>query len=398
MSQWFGGPGRKSGKTPDGAPDDSASMSRGPATGKFGRPAPRNQQSKPQLEQPAQPPQTSAQPQAPRPQSNPADWQPNRQSASPPPPPPPAPTPAPRAQQLPSYQPSQAPPGQVPYGQPQYGQASQPMQPGQPQPYQNPQPQSRHQTTFGQSSAAPAPRPNQAPPPPPPPPQPERYPQSQYPVQQAQQQESQRPATRQPQYEQYEDYRDQSDSYGEYQDDTQDSEADITSERVEFKKRVVALIIDFLVCYLLAMGVMLIPYVNSFVSLELVMSCFLLVRDYAFEGRGIGKNLMGLQVVDDASGDPCSLKQSLIRNIVLIAPYALTQIITAVLRLVPYPTVNQIITNINWGICGLYVLVVFPMEVYRSYSRSDGLRFGDELAGTAVVESAMDFSKPLPRR
>lgn len=146
------------------------------------------------------------------------------------------------------------------------------------------------------------------------------------------------------------------------------------------------------------MGVMLIPYVNSFVSLELVMSCFLLVRDYAFEGRGVGKNLMGLQVIGDASGDPCSLRQSLTRNIVLIAPYALTQIITAVLRLVPYPTVNQIITNINWGICGLYVLVVFPMEVYRSYSRSDGLRFGDELASTAVVESAMDFSKPLPRR
>jgi hypothetical protein len=408
MSQWFGGPGRKSGKTPDGAPDDSAGVSRGPTTGKFGRPAPRNQQAKPQLDEAPQATQPRAQ--AARPQQSQAGWQPT---------PPPTPTSAQQAYQqaagqtIPARppQPGQAlsgqpPSGQAPYGQPPAASPQQFQNPQQfqsPQQIQNPAPQSTHRPLFNPNSAPQqSPRPSQVPPPLPQPPNP--FQQNQYPPQapaqpQMPQQLAQRPSQREPRYDQYDQYDDYDESESNYQDaNTEGEDPDYEPERIEFKKRIVALIVDFLACYILAMGVMLIPFVNSFVSSQLVMSCFLLVRDYFFEGRGVGKNVMGLQVIDEASGNPCSLKQSFMRNIVLVAPYALTQIVSAVLRLVPIPSVNQIITNIDWGLCGLYVLIVFPMEVYRSYSRSDGLRYGDELAGTVIVESAMDFSKPLPRR
>ncbi len=168
--------------------------------------------------------------------------------------------------------------------------------------------------------------------------------------------------------------------------------------RPDFGKRAVALIIDFAACYLIGAVVALIPLINTFMPLQMTMVLMILTRDYFFEGRGIGKNLMGLKVIDAATGEPCSLMQSLQRNIIVIAPFVVGQIFDLVLRFVPIPWLNQAVVNLIQIVGMVYCVIVIPLETYRAYSRQDGLRIGDEIAGTAMVEAPMDFSTPVRRQ
>jgi len=121
-------------------------------------------------------------------------------------------------------------------------------------------------------------------------------------------------------------------------------------------------------------------------------------RDFLFEGRGVGKNLMGLQVVDLGNGQPCNLLQSVERNIVLVAPYVVLTLFDSVLRFVPIPWVTEGVKGIINVVGMIYCAVVIPIEAYRVYNREDGLRIGDDIAGTGLVEAPMDFSRILPRQ
>lgn len=168
--------------------------------------------------------------------------------------------------------------------------------------------------------------------------------------------------------------------------------------RIELGKRLVALIIDFFACYLFGAAVAFIPFVNTFLPLQAVMVLVFLCRDFLFEGRGIGKNLMGLQVVDLRTGAPCSLIQSVKRNIVLFAPYVVWTLVSSVLRVVPVPWLSETVGNVI-NLAGMvYCALVIPVEGYRVYNREDGLRIGDDIAGTGLIEAPMDFSRPLPRQ
>ncbi len=170
---------------------------------------------------------------------------------------------------------------------------------------------------------------------------------------------------------------------------------------VDPKKRGIAIVFDFIACYVLGaiIGVVFafIPLSGRFFNSQIVAICFLLARDALFQGRGIGKNLMGLQVVDVNTGEPASLKQSVLRNIVLLAPFLVFQVAILVVNLLPIPQIGQGILQIVNIVCTLYVLVVIPLESWRAYKREDSLRIGDEIAGTAIIEAPMDFSSPLPR-
>lgn len=160
--------------------------------------------------------------------------------------------------------------------------------------------------------------------------------------------------------------------------------------RIDLRPRAVALFCDLCVCYFVALLVTSIPvinYVTQLFSLDFLLLCFFLVRDFLFEGRGIGKNLMGLRVVDKMSGQAPTLSQSIIRNIVLVAPCLLYQLCLIILRFLPPTVVNQFVLTGAAGLCTLYVVIVLPMEGYRVYSRADGLRWGDELAGTIIVKA-----------
>jgi hypothetical protein len=167
--------------------------------------------------------------------------------------------------------------------------------------------------------------------------------------------------------------------------------------RIEIGRRAVAVIIDLMVCYFAAVTIMVIPFVSHFLTVQLVLMVLFLIRDFPFEGRGIGKNVMGLRVIDLSTGRGPSLLQSAKRNVILIAPTLAFQMITLIMHLVPLGFLNHFIDQIINIIGTFYYIIVLPLEAYRAYSRADGQRMGDELAGTELIESAMDFSQPLPR-
>lgn len=192
-----------------------------------------------------------------------------------------------------------------------------------------------------------------------------------------------------------------------------ESEETVKAERIEFGKRLVALILDLVAAYVVAACVSVVPFINAFLTQNIVMTVFLLIRDFLFQGRGVGKNLMGLQVVDVRSGYPCTLMQSIKRNVIILGPLLLMQSILIGLQIFSavsqnalsnkeiatmVQTLNDAIPSAINAICGAYVLLVIPYEAYRAYNRADGRRFGDQFAGTAVIEAPMDFSQPIARQ
>jgi hypothetical protein len=191
--------------------------------------------------------------------------------------------------------------------------------------------------------------------------------------------------------------------------------------KIDAKRRIVALFADVLVCYVAAMVVCwlqalaaaVVPFVRNLLSLQLVMGALFLSRDFFFEGRGFGKNMMGFQVVDAQTGVPASLFQSFLRNLILIAPLVAVGVISStplgwqIGGNSTYDGVERVATAhpVGWNfgfmqvvniVGSIYVLIVFPMEGYRAFARDDSLRKGDELAGTTIIEAPTDFSHFLP--
>jgi hypothetical protein len=179
-------------------------------------------------------------------------------------------------------------------------------------------------------------------------------------------------------------------------------ETAVEAVKVDFGKRLVAGMVDLTLAYLIGQVLVLVPLINDVVSLQLVMVVVLIFRDWFYEGRGVGKNLMGLQVVDMRSGRPCSMFQSVKRNIIMFgAPFVLYIIIAVlqILRLLQVPHIEVVagptLQIIN-GIGFLFIIAAIPYEAYRAYNREDGRRFGDQFAGTTIVEAPMDFSHLIP--
>jgi hypothetical protein len=169
-------------------------------------------------------------------------------------------------------------------------------------------------------------------------------------------------------------------------------------EKIEIGRRCVALIFDCIACYVIGLILQVVPFLVHFVTLSMTWALLLLVRDWFFEGRGIGKNLMGLQVIDIRTGAPCSLRQSIMRNIVILGPFAVLQVISIILPFVPIAWLTEGIKGMINAVGMVYLAIMMPVECYRAYSRDDGLRFGDQFAGTAIVDAAMDFSNPFSKR
>ncbi|MBK9145818.1 MAG: RDD family protein [Candidatus Melainabacteria bacterium] len=186
------------------------------------------------------------------------------------------------------------------------------------------------------------------------------------------------------------------------------SEEETTGEvtAVDSKRRSIALLIDIIVAFILStllqavssMIGLLVPGFSQVFSLSTIILIILLLRDSLYQGRGIGKNLMGLQVVDTVTGQPVSIVQGLKRNIVFFVPFIIQQLVQYTLTVLPLGAeINGLITTaVNIG-CTIYIVLVFPFEGYLTFKTGDGRRFGDQLAGSVVVDSEMDFSNPLGR-
>ncbi len=211
-------------------------------------------------------------------------------------------------------------------------------------------------------------------------------------------QEDPEPKTRQPGWQ---SKLDKLTSFGRY---SSDDDLAVEPVKIDPGKRLVSLIIDSGVAYGLGIAVSFIPLMKEILGTHLIFIFYLVIRDALFQGRGVGKNLMGLQVVDLKTGRPANLITSVKRNIVIFGPTLLVSVVSTVLRVIPTGVVDQYVpgfsTLVNQSaftviqvIGTVYTLIVIPYEIYRAYTRDDGMRWGDQFAGTTIVEAPMDFSR-----
>ncbi len=172
---------------------------------------------------------------------------------------------------------------------------------------------------------------------------------------------------------------------------------DSNKKKIEPSRRLIALLIDLIACFLgavaLSIIISLIPFINRLFSQQLCLVFLFMCRDYFFCGHGIGKNLMGLQVVSNTGELPISIRQSLLRNLTLTAPMLVLELTS----LLPVLWLPAIVRGVLHALEAGYAIIVLPLESYRAYSREDSLRLGDILAQTHIVESQTDFDNFLSR-
>lgn len=92
------------------------------------------------------------------------------------------------------------------------------------------------------------------------------------------------------------------------------------------------------------------------------------LQDSFGAGQSIGKRIIGLRVIDDATGLPCSFAASFFRNV----PFLLWVVFATI------PTL--------WGFWILLALPLVGFEVYLLFVLDSGTRLGDVLGNTRVSE------------
>jgi uncharacterized RDD family membrane protein YckC len=128
-------------------------------------------------------------------------------------------------------------------------------------------------------------------------------------------------------------------------------------KRASLLLRIFAKVLDFI---LIAAVAEVVPKAGFYAGL-----LYLLISDGLFEGRSIGKLLIGLRVVSATGDEPCSVKESIMRNALLGAGLMLYKL--------PW---------IGW----IFIILVSVLEFLILLGSKNGMRLGDELAKTVVVE------------
>jgi len=147
---------------------------------------------------------------------------------------------------------------------------------------------------------------------------------------------------------------------------TSDNREDLT--KADNLERFVARMIDIII---VAVLLEIVPKIGYFAGLV-----YLLIADGLFEGRSVGKMLIGIRVVfinGMKRVAPCGFKESMYRNL----PFAAAYILFGVFKGIPL---------IGW-ILSLAVITVVPVFEFLVMTGSEmGMRLGDEIAKTRVVE------------
>lgn len=102
-----------------------------------------------------------------------------------------------------------------------------------------------------------------------------------------------------------------------------------------------------------------------------------LFRDSFFNGRGLGKSLLGLALVDQQTRRPATVVQVLLRNLVFFAPYFAYQLAALLGR-------RDMLTSLNIFAVAYTFLILLVETVLML--RGSGLRLADKLSGTMVVQ------------
>jgi len=121
--------------------------------------------------------------------------------------------------------------------------------------------------------------------------------------------------------------------------------------------RVFAKVLDFI---LIAAVAEIVPKAGFYAGVA-----YLLISDGLFDGRSIGKMLIGLRVVSANGNEPCSMRESIMRNSPLGAGLLLYKL--------PW---------IGW----IFLVFISAVEFLILLGSKNSMRLGDELAGTMVIE------------
>lgn len=121
--------------------------------------------------------------------------------------------------------------------------------------------------------------------------------------------------------------------------------------------RVMAKALDFIV---IAAAVRAVPQVGFLAGLA-----YLLIGDGLFDGRSLGKKILRLRIISSSSGAQGSFRDSMIRN----APFAAAMLFFN-------------IPLVGW----IFPVLILTFEFLLTLGNSEGMRLGDNLAGTKVIE------------
>jgi uncharacterized RDD family membrane protein YckC len=136
--------------------------------------------------------------------------------------------------------------------------------------------------------------------------------------------------------------------------------------------RAIAKVLDFII---IAAAGEVIPKAGFYAGIV-----YLLIGDGLFNGRSLGKKLMGLRVISADTDRPCSFKDSILRNSVFGIGYLLYKI----------PLLGSWLGLIS-------IVIVTGFESIILLGSKDAMRLGDEIAKTRVVEITAD-TETLPGR
>ncbi len=149
-------------------------------------------------------------------------------------------------------------------------------------------------------------------------------------------------------------------------DQSLDGQNDLAKAR--FLNRIIARTIDFIVVVALFE---IIPIIGYFAGL-----IYLFIADGLFQGRSIGKRLIGLKVIlrnNTHVVAVCGFKESILRNF----PFAIGYILFGILNVIPL---------IGWIFAFIIFVVILLFESLIIIGNEKGMRLGDEIAKTQVVE------------
>lgn len=130
----------------------------------------------------------------------------------------------------------------------------------------------------------------------------------------------------------------------------------VETKRAGLLLRGVAKAIDFII---VAAAVEVIPRAGFFAGLA-----YLSISDGLFRGRSLGKQLIGLSVISVTENRACSVRDSILRNLILC--------IGVILWRIPV---------IGW----VFMVLIIGFEFIMLLGSKEGMRLGDEIAKTQVV-------------
>jgi len=121
--------------------------------------------------------------------------------------------------------------------------------------------------------------------------------------------------------------------------------------------RIIAKSLDFIV---IAIATNAIPQVGYVAGLS-----YLLISDGLFDGRSLGKKVIGLKIISVSTGRAGTFRDSILRNI----PFAVA------LLLLKIPLIGWLLSA-----------AIFVLEFLLMLGNKEGKRLGDDIASTKVIE------------